>query len=158
MTNKATMVVVDSDTGILKKIIWAGFFGGLTEVVWVTLYCLMAGQSLAFIGQQIAITIMPELSSSSLAAWYGLGIHFGLSWLLSMAFVLILWQPWLQRAQIGLQFLITSAVLIAIWAVNFGWLLPHFNPILVNIVPFAISFTSKIWFGLALLLTLQLRR
>jgi len=78
----------------------------------------------------------------------GIAIHMGIAAALGLAVTAAL-KP--LRAHLGAVAFhgTVIAVLAAAWAINFLFVLPVVNPAFVAIVPFAVSFTSKLMFGVA---------
>ena len=129
----------------------AGFMGGLAEVVWICLYSFTANMPLSDIGRAITTTVYPHSMEFALAPVLGLVIHMILSILLAFGFGALLW-PLVERIfHNKAAVMITSiASLAVVWKVNFFLLLPIWNPEFINLLPFTVTFASKILFGLTM--------
>lgn len=129
-----------------RRIFAAGFAGGTAEVIWVAMYTHATGGSAAHIARQIAVAFFGS-EPGSMAA--GVSIHFALSCAIALAFSAILLRPLQQAGGRGAVFAGSIAVLILIWAFNFFIALPQINPAFVTLLPLAVTFVSKLLFGLA---------
>src|SRR5271154_4265465 len=95
----------------------AGLAGGIAEVVWVGLYCTVAGGNGFDIARQVAGTLAPVMSQAPYAPAVGLAIHFSLSILVGIALVRPLMAV-IQGMSAALE-PISLGLLALIWAVNF---------------------------------------
>ena len=129
---------------LLRDGIKVGVAGGLAEVAVVGLYSAISDANIATVGRQIAATV--RLDSNS--ALTGLWVHLALS----AALGIVLMFAWNMLRSISSQaitlYLSASIALTAIWAMNFGFVLPVLNPDFVTQLPYAITFLSKLMFGL----------
>jgi hypothetical protein len=121
-----------------------GIAGGLAEVAVVGLYSAISDTNIATVGRQIAATV--GLDSQS--ALSGLWVHLALS----AALGIVLMSAWnmLRTVSSRSMTLYSSAsmALAAIWVMNFVVVLPVLNPDFVTLLPYAITFLSKLMFGL----------
>jgi len=123
----------------------AGLAGGVAEVIMIVLYAGLSGGSAAAVARGITASVLPLAASAPAAIPIGLAIHFGLACLLGLGIALAIGRlagTWAGTGSILL-------VLALVWAINFLVILPVVNPDFVHIVPMAVSFTSKLLFGLA---------
>lgn len=134
----------------LKVILLAGLCGGLAEVVWVQLYSSLAGLSGAEVARQVTASLWPGAAEAAFAPGLGIAIHLALSLLLAVCFATLVWAPFLRRRGPAASLAAASAVLAAIWAVNFLAVLPIVNPEFVGLLPYSVTFGSKLLFGLAM--------
>lgn len=134
-------------------VIWGGFLGGAAEVVVVTLAALVAG-----IGGWVVATGVSDATFGSIfwgtdAVVVGMVVHFALSFLIAACFV-----PFAARIQqrFGALAVVaaSAAALCGVWAMNFFVILPRVAPEFVTLVPYEISFLSKLSFGVVMGLTL----
>ena len=82
----------------------------------------------------------------------GLAIHMAIAAMLGMAVAAALAPMRLRGATL---YAVLTGALAAVWAVNFLIVLPLVNPAFVGIVPMAVSFVSKLLFGVAAAASLQ---
>ena len=130
----------------------AGLLGGLSEVVWISLYSLATNIQLSDIGSAITATIFPSSIEFYLAPLMGLAIHMILSILLAFGFGLLL-LPLIEQVVYSkaTTILFTSIItLVIVWKVNFFLLLPIWNPEFISLIPMSITLISKILFGLTM--------
>ncbi len=128
----------------------AGFFGGLAEVMWVSLYAAFTPLRGWDVAREVTASVFPGMASASFAPALGLVIHFILSFAIAAAFAAILWRPVSDR--FGSRGVMVAAMmaLVAIWAMNFFVVLPVLNVRFTELMPLGVSFTSKALFGLSL--------
>jgi hypothetical protein len=142
VTNRSTILET------IKCGIFAGAAGGLAEIVWVTAYAALTGGDAAVLARGVttASGVAAVLPAAPIAL--GIGVHMALAVMLGLALALV-WQALSSRVQQGGLYALTLAALIGVWAMNFLVLLPAISPAFVHLVPFAVSLTSKLLFGLA---------
>ena len=126
----------------------AGFAGGTAEIIWVGLYAAVAGISATAVAQGVTTAVLPVDGATAAALWGGIVIHMALAVALGAALgsafravPLPFSGPWVQSSAV-------VAVLVAVWAVNFLVVLPWLSPAFVDLLPYPVSFTSKLLFGL----------
>jgi hypothetical protein len=136
----------------LIAIVVAGLIGGTAEVVWVTLYSAFTSADAAVVAREIVYSL-PFAGARATAA-NGVAIHLTLSVVLAFAFGLLLWHPLLRRAGLAVNVVFACAALALVWVINFGVVLPVMNPIFVDLLPYAVTFISKLLFGAAMGVTL----
>jgi len=129
--------------------LFSGLAGGVAEVVLIFLYAGLSGGSAAAVATGITASVLPLAATAPAAILIGLVIHFGLASLLGLGIAVAIGSvaPRLAGTWAG-----TGSILLAlalVWAINFLVILPVINPDFVHIVPMAVSFTSKLLFGLA---------
>jgi hypothetical protein len=137
-------------THVLTIGVVAGLAGGLAEVAWISLYAAVTSGDAAVVARGVTETLRISSPAPVLA---GVSIHMTLAALLGIAVAFALRPLRLAGARL---FGATLWALAAVWAVNFVLVLPALNPAFVEIVPLAISFVSKLAFGLAAAMCLQL--
>lgn len=126
----------------------AGVLGGLAEILWVTLYAQLSPINAADVSRQIVASVIPSMADIMLAPWLGIAIHLVLSILLALLFGALVWQP-ITRARPP-EYTMTAATLflIFVWMINFFLVLPRLNPVFVTLMPYSVTFFSKLLFGL----------
>ncbi len=134
----------------LKVILSAGLCGGLAEIVWVQLYSSVAGLSSAEVARQVTASLWPGAADAAFAPGLGIAIHFALALLVAVCYAALVWVPFMQRRGPAAALAAASAVLAAIWAVNFLVVLPVVNADFVGLLPYPVTFGSKLLFGLAM--------
>lgn len=146
--------VEQSDTG-WRTIAMAGIAGGLAEIAWVAAWSTMQGADGWRVARAVTAALAPALGASPLAAPAGIFVHLGLSLLLAAAFVRTVPASWVRRRAP----LITSALtaLAGVWAVNFFLVLPVLDPSFARLLPYPVTFVSKVLFGTAMSLVLAAR-
>jgi hypothetical protein len=129
--------------------LFAGLAGGIAEVILIFLYSGLSGDSAAAVATGITASVLPLAATAPAAILIGLVIHFGLASILGLGIAVALASvaPRLAGTWAG-----TGSILLmlaVVWAINFLVILPVVNPDFVQVVPMAVSFTSKLLFGLA---------
>jgi len=139
---------------VIKRGILAGAAGGVAEIVWVSLYAALTGGDAAVLARGVttAVGVTALLPASSVAM--GVAVHMALAVLLGVA-VACLWQVVTARHGVSGGYTSVLAVLAAVWVMNFFVLLPAISPAFVHMVPYAVSLTSKLLFGVAAAETLR---
>lgn len=132
-----------------SRVILAGFLSGLAEVLWITLYYLFSHGSSVDVAQAITATLMPSLANVFYAPLLGLLIHFSLSMLLVFMFAQLLWIPFARSSKLA-TIVLSLLYLSVIWGINFLIILPHLNIFFVVVMPYAITLTSKLLFGISM--------
>jgi hypothetical protein len=135
----------------------AGAAGGLAEIAWVTLYAGMTGGNAAVLARGVtsAAGVAALVPQSPVAL--GITVHMTLAITLGVALAYA-WRTLRTRkiAAAG-PYPFMLAALAGVWAVNFLVILPIVSPAFVHLVPYAVSLTSKLLFGLAAAAALQWR-
>lgn len=143
--------------GVWSTGVLVGLAGGAAEVGWIALYERLSTGEAAAVARGVTDTLFPKFAAASLAIPLGLAIHMALAVLLGLAIAALL-PALLPRARgTALEPVAVTGLLIAVWAANFFIVLPAINPAFVELVPYGASLTSKVLFGLAAALVLQVR-
>jgi hypothetical protein len=132
----------------IKCGVLAGAAGGLAEMVWVSMYAALTGGDAAVLARGVTTASGVSALLPSAAVGLGIGIHMVLAVALGLALA-VLWQALSSRVQQSGLYAGTVAVLAMVWATNFFVLLPALSPEFVHLVPYGVSLTSKLLFGLA---------
>ena len=137
--------------GVLSTGVLIGLAGGLAEIIVVCLYSASTGGDAAMIARHVASAV--GLNGASVAA--GIAVHIGLAVVLGIV---------LSATVQSLVALLTRDVAIwafmmgslaVVWAMNFFVVLPVISPSFVHLLPYAITFASKLAFGIAAAAALQ---
>lgn len=138
----------------VKRAIVAGAAGGVAEIAWVSLYSAVTGGDAAIVAR--GVTTAAGVSALLPASPVGMGVavHMLVSVLLGLAAAFV-WQAIGRRQGMSAAYVAVLATLAADWAINFLVVLPVISPVFVHLVPYAVSLTSKLLFGLAAAETLR---
>jgi len=127
----------------------AGAFGGLAEIAWIAIYAGVTGGDPAAVAR--AVVTAAGVNALLPASPTGLGIAVHL--ILSAALGVGLAFAWLRLREFRRSgthvFAFAMIALAGVWTINFFAILPIVSPDFVHIVPYAVSLTSKLLFGLA---------
>jgi hypothetical protein len=138
-----------------RAIILAGLAGAMAEVIWVGLFCALTPLSGAEVLRQITASIFPAIAGSTWSPALGLLLHFALGVVVAYAFGVLIWQNLARRAGTGTTLATALAVLAMIWALNFLALLPFINAEFIRLMPYTVTFASKVMFAIAMAATLN---
>ena len=127
----------------------AGLSGGLAEIGWVTLYGKATGGNITILARGITSASGVSALFSAYSVVVGITIHMGLACVLGVALAFALRASEAIRGRSTNPFPSMLAALTVVWAVNFLVVLPRVSPEFVQLVPFSVSLTSKLLFGLA---------
>ena len=127
----------------------AGAAGGLAEVAWVALYAGVTGDDASVLAKGVttAVGVNALLPNSPVAM--GVAIHMTLAIMLGISLAFTWRALAANRANPVAPYAFAMMVLIVVWAVNFFVILPIVSPSFIHLVPYAVSLTSKLLFGLA---------
>jgi hypothetical protein len=138
---------------IIKRGLLAGAAGGLAEIVWVSLYATISGGDAAILARGVTTAAGVTALLPAMPVTMGIVVHMALAVLLGIALV-GLWQALARRDTISLYGFMLAA-LATVWAVNFFVILPVISPAFALLIPYPVSLTSKLLFGLATAETLR---
>ncbi len=131
-------------------ILLAGLSGGSAEALWIMIYSVFTPLSGSVVAREVTASLFPALAAGSSGVWLGIVIHMALAVALGFAFAYVIWKP-LVRARGPLATLVVSALTLAtVWTVNFFLVLPVLNPLFITLMPYPVTFASKMLFALAL--------
>jgi hypothetical protein len=134
-----------SATSILRTGTLIGLAGGFAEIAFIWAYMTLSGRHAASIAQGVAAAV--HLDATSVLA--GLAVHMGLAILLGLALTGA-WNALRGSQSTGAAaYGFMSAMLVGVWAFNFFVLLPQLGPAFLALLPYPISFASKLAFALA---------
>lgn len=134
----------------VTTILLAGFAGGVVEMMWVAGYCAVTPLSSSEVLHQISRSAGIHASNGVFASLSGIAVHLALSVLLALTFALSVWRPLLRRSGVVGNLLASCAALSMIWAFNFLVVLPILNPGFADLMPYSVTVTSKLLFGVAM--------
>ncbi len=138
-----------------RNIILAGLAGAVAEVLWVALFCALTPLNGGEVLRQITASVFPTMSASAWAPVLGLVLHFTLGVAVAYAFGFLVWQAFARRMGTATTLGTAMLVLAAIWTINFLVLLPVLNIEFVRLMPYTVTFGSKVLFGIAMAATLN---
>ncbi len=133
----------------VRYVLFAGLAGGLAEMLWVMFYGVLTGTGGAEVARQITASVFPS-AGLSYAVPLGIGVHLGLSLLLAAGFTVVVWGPFVWSRGAVATMASALCVLAVVWALNFFVLLPHVNPVFVELLPYPVTLASKLLFGIAM--------
>jgi hypothetical protein len=134
-----------SATSILRTGTLIGIAGGCAEIVFIWAYMVVSGRDAASIAQGVAAAVRLDPTS----ALAGLTVHMGLAVLLGLALTAA-WNALRGSNSTGAgAYGYMSAMLVGVWAFNFFVLLPQLSPTFLALLPYPITFASKLVFALA---------
>ena len=147
-SNEGTVMINTQRLAIIRTGIFAGAAGGLAEIAWVSLYAGVTGVDPAVLARGVttAAGVTALLPASPVAL--GIGVHIALAVMLGVVLAFT-WQALAANRGVANPYPFMLAALAGVWAVNFFVVLPIVSPAFVHIVPYAVSLTSKLLFGLA---------
>jgi hypothetical protein len=133
-----------------KLILIAGLAGGMAEIVWVAAYSSAHAMSSATVARQITASIWPAAAQWPAAPVFGILIHLALSFALVALTVPILSRLTAKHSSAGFIVISAAFMLALVWLMNFFIILPVLNPEFITLLPYSVSFTSKLLFGVAM--------
>ena len=129
---------------VLSKGLLMGLAGGLAEVVFIWAYMVGSGREPAAIARAVAAAV--HLAP---LAPLGIAVHMALSLALGIGLAAV-WVDMRSPRPKALQaYLFMTAALIVVWSFNFLVLLPSLSPAFLALLPYPVTFASKLLFGLA---------
>ncbi len=127
----------------------AGVAGGLAEVGWVTLYGAMSGGDPAVVARGVTTAVGVNALLPDSPVVLGVAVHMTLAAMLGVV-LSVLWTALRSlRPSLHSPYPVMLAALAGVWATNFLVVLPLVCPAFAHLVPYAVSLTSKLLFGVA---------
>jgi hypothetical protein len=127
----------------------AGAAGGLAEIAWVTLYGGATGADTAALARGVTTAAGASALFPAAPVALGVTVHMGLAVTLGIALAFV-WRTLSSHRPATISpFPFMVAALVGIWAINFFVVLPIVSPAFAHLVPYSVSLTSKVLFGLA---------
>ena len=136
----------------------AGIGGGLAEVIWVGVYGAVTGTSMAPVTRGIVASVVPSWAHMAWSAALGLVIHMVLAIALGVGLALLVRVGRRPAGSHLAEWRWVLPTLAAVWAVNFLAALPHINPQFVRLLPYGVTFISKLLFGVSAATVLRAAR
>lgn len=132
----------------------ASLAGGMAEIVWVSLYASFAPLEGATVAREVTASLLPGFAAGITGAWLGILIHMLLAVALGYAFAYVLWKPLAHPRGMVATLGISVLTLATVWTMNFFVVLPFLNPAFITLMPYPVTFASKMLFALAMAVTL----
>jgi hypothetical protein len=127
----------------------AGAAGGLAEIAWVALYAVATGGNAAILARGVTTAAGVSALFPVSALGLGVAVHMTLAVMLGVALAFA-WRAFsAKRGGSSNPYPLMLAALAGVWAINFFVVLPLVSPAFIHLVPYAVSLTSKLLFGLA---------
>jgi FtsH-binding integral membrane protein len=133
---------------IIRTGIFAGAAGGLAEIAWVSLYAGVTGSDPAVLARGVTTAAGVTALMPAAPVALGIGVHMALGVMLGVVLA-VAWQALAAKRGLTNPYPFMLAALAGVWAVNFFVVLPIVSPAFVHIVPYPVSLTSKLLFGVA---------
>jgi hypothetical protein len=138
-----------TDYGVLRTGVFIGAAGGLAEMLVVWLYSALTGGDTAMVARHVAYAIGLDGAS----AMTGVGVHMALAIALGIALSAV---AQTMAGRRGAIFFFMIGSLAVVWAINYFVVLPVISPGFVHLLPYAVTFASKLAFGFAAAATFQM--
>ena len=133
----------------------AGLAGGAAEIAWILLYSGLGTVDGNSVAQGVTATFSSSLAVSSLGVTLGILIHMMIAILLGIAIALVSGKFLPEARSVLLEPCFVVTGLVCVWTVNFNLILPVINPDFVHLLPLEASLASKVFFGMAAALVLN---
>lgn len=147
--------MVATRTSLLQRGVLAGLAGGLAEIIWVSVYSEMTGGNAAVIARGVTTAAGLNAPLPSMSVTVGIVVHMVVAVAYGLLLVVI-WQWLARRTQsTAVCYLVALVVMAGAWTMNFFVILPIVSAPFVTLMPYAVSLTSKLFFGLAAAETLR---
>lgn len=131
--------------GFVRTGFCIGVAGGLAEIALVWVYATLTGGDAAVVARHVASAIGLDRASAAT----GVAIHMGLAVVLGVGLSAVLQTVAGRSASHWLVFAFMLCSLTAVWVINFFIVLPAVSPSFIHLLPYAVTLTSKLAFGLA---------
>lgn len=144
-----------------RLVLIASLAGGLAEIVWVSLYASFTPLAGATVAREVTASLLPAYAAGVTGVWLGMVIHMLLAVALGYAFAYVLWKPFARPHGMVATLAVSVSTLATVWTMNFFVVLPVLNPVFITLMPYPVTFASKMLFALAMAVTLvwpELRR
>lgn len=138
-----------TSASIAARGVVAGAAGGIAEIIWILVYALVTGTDAATLARGVTTAAGANSLFTGGTVASGIAIHMILAAALGTALASA-WRSFSQRwSNQTNPYAVIPIALAAVWAINFLIVLPLLSPDFVQIVPYPVSLTSKLLFGLA---------
>lgn len=133
----------------------ASLAGGMAEIAWVSLYAGFTPLEGAVVAREVAASLLPAAwAVGTGGAWRGILIHVLLALALGYAFAYVLWRSFMRPRGMVATLGISVLTLACAWTMDFFVVLPVLNPAFLALMPYPVTFASKMLFALAMALIL----
>lgn len=136
----------------------AGVSGGLIEILWISFYSRLTGGDATVVARGITEAIAAKSMQIIDPVMLGITIHMVLSAALGILLVILTRRLFWRFANPIAETFSLVVMLGVVWGANFFVFLPAISPGFVEIVPYPVSLSSKLLFGLAAAFACQTRR
>jgi hypothetical protein len=133
----------------LRQGVIAGAAGGLAEIAWVALYSGATGANPAMLARGVTTAAGTSALFPRAPVALGVTLHMGLAVMLGIALAFVWRTLSSHRSEATSPFPFMVVALVGVWAINFFVVLPIVSPAFIHLVPYPVSLTSKVLFGLA---------
>jgi hypothetical protein len=137
------------DLEVVRLGVIAGAAGGLAEIAWVTVYAAATGGNVALLARGITTAAGASALLPAAPMIVGTAIHMTLAVALGIVLAFAWRAVSANRARSISPYPFMLAALAGVWALNFFVVLPIISPAFTHLVPYAVSLSSKLLFGLA---------
>ncbi len=142
---KPGLMRVDAVRGGIR----AGILGGGAEIAFIMAVAAASDISAAGVARGISASVGVAALPPAQLVFAGLLIHMALAIALGIAVAMACQALAGRLPHVIHVYALVPVALIGVWAFNFLVLLPMINPAFVQLVPYPVSFISKLLFGLA---------
>jgi hypothetical protein len=140
---------MSSEIDTVHQGVVAGAAGGLAEIAWVALYTSVTGGDAALLAKGVTSAAGVNALLPSSPVMLGIIVHMGLAGIVGILLAFAWRELREQWPSLRSLFPFSLAALFGIWAINFFVVLPIVSPTFVHLVPYTVSLTSKLLFGIA---------
>jgi hypothetical protein len=147
---------MSSETETVRQGVVAGAAGGLAEIAWVALYASVTGGDAALLAKGVTSAAGVRALLPSSPVILGIIVHMSLAAIVGILLAFAWRELREQWPAVRALYPAALAALASIWALNFFVVLPIVSPTFVHLVPYTVSLTSKLLFGIAAAVALQL--
>lgn len=137
-----------------QLVLIASLAGGLAEIIWVSLYAATTSLTAATIAREVTASLLPAYAVGVTGVWLGIVIHMLLAVTLGYVFAYAVWKPFAHPRGIVVTLVVSILTLASVWTMNFFIVLPVLNPTFISLMPYLVTFASKLLFALAMAVTL----
>jgi hypothetical protein len=146
---------MNSEIETVRHGLVAGAAGGLAEVAWVAMYAGITGGDASILARGVTSAAGVRALLPSSPVMVGVIVHMSLAVIVGLLLAFAWRELREQWPSLRSCYPFALAALAAIWALNFFVVLPMISPSFVHLVPYTVSLTSKLLFGIAAASALQ---
>lgn len=129
--------------------------GGFAEIAWVALYAGVTGGDAAMLAKGVTSAAGVSALLPSSPAMLGIIVHMSFAVIVGLLLAFAWRELRVQWPSLKSPFPLALAALAGIWVLNFFIVLPIVSPAFVHLLPYPVSLTSKLLFGIAAAAALQ---